>query len=119
MRCGRFVGLRQLLTERNDDVLRHALVEGNHIVTHLAIGPCVVKDADDGGVAAFEDAGDAAQAAAVSARRSQFHQHLVALHGAVDLVGRDENVIFSLRTPGVCSGARSRSRRDADRGGRR
>ena len=88
------IGLRQRLPEGDHNVLRHALVEGNNFVTHLAIGACVVKDSDDRGIAAFENAGDTAETTAVAARRREFHQHLVALHGAVDLIGWNEDIVF-------------------------
>ena len=57
-----------------------------------------MKDADDGGVAALEDADDAALAAAIGFGRLHFNQHLVALHGAVDLVGRNEDIFVGART---------------------
>ncbi len=53
-----------------------------------------MKDADDCGITAFENARDAAEAATIGTRRREFDQHLVTLHGPVDLVGRDEDVIF-------------------------
>ena len=53
-----------------------------------------MKDADDGGIAALEHADDAALAAPVGLGRLHFHQHLVALHGAVDLVGRNEDIVL-------------------------
>ncbi len=83
----------------NEDVLRHALVEGDDLVAHLAIGLCVVKYADDRGVAPLENAHNAAQAAPVGVGRLEFHQHLVALHGAVDLVGRNENIVLVFAEP--------------------
>ena len=88
---------RQLLPRRNEDGLRHALVEGNDRVTRVTVRASVVKDADNGRIAALEHADDAAQAAAIGARRLHFDQHLVALHGAVDLVGRDEDIVFLAR----------------------
>ena len=58
--------------------------------------------------------------AAIGFGRIELDQHLVALHGAVDLVGRNEISSFPL-SPARRFGdwaERSRSRRDADRGGR-
>ena len=60
-----------------------------------------MKDADDGGVAALKDADDAAHAAAVGFGRLHFDEHLVALHGAVDLVGRNKNIFATGRLAGV------------------
>ena len=75
-------------------MLRHALVERDDLVAHFAFGLRIVKDADDRRIPPFENAGDAAKAAPVGTRRREFHQHLVTLHGAIDLVGRDEDVVF-------------------------
>ena len=93
---GRCVGSfrRKFLAGGNDDGLGHALVEGKDFVSHFALGAGVVKNADDGGIATLEDAGDAAETAAIGAGRSKFHEDLVALHGAVDFVGRDEDVFL-------------------------
>ena len=60
------------------------------------MGAGVVEDADDGGVAAGEDAGDAAGAAAVAAAGRLVDEDFVALHGAVELVGRDEEVVVAV-----------------------
>ena len=57
-----------------------------------------MKDADDRGISPLENAGDAAEAPPVGARRREFHQHLVALHGAVDLIGWNEHVLVFDRT---------------------
>ena len=78
---------------RNDDLLRDLLVERCDVVLARA----VVKRADDGGIAAGENAQDAAFGALVfypSARKTgarrgprgvssavELHQHLVAVHG--------------------------------------
>ena len=88
--------------------LGHALVEGGDVVeAGGAVGavvvasaaPGVVEDADDGGVAAGEDAGDATGAPGFSIRagtsgRSFVDEDFVALHGSVELVGGDEEVVF-------------------------
>ena len=94
VRRRRIVGRRKLLAIGDQDVLRHPLVERNDIVAQVTVGPRVVKDADHGRVAALDDAHDAAHAAAVGLGRLHFDQHLVALHGAVDLVGRNEDVFL-------------------------
>ena len=98
MRGGWLLRRRELLPESNDDVLRHALVEWNDLIAHLAFRARVVKDTDDGGVSALQDAGDAAQTAAIGTGGRQLHQHLVALHGAINFIGWDENVVFPLGT---------------------
>src|SRR5277367_4907851 len=51
-----------------------------------------MEDSDDGWIAASKNADNAAKLAAVGARGQQLDEHLVALHGGVDLVGRDEDV---------------------------
>ena len=53
-----------------------------------------MKSADYGGVAPFDDADNAAHAASIGLGRLYFNQHLIALHGAVDLVRGDKNVFF-------------------------
>ena len=59
------------------------------------VGASVVEDADDGGVAAVENAGDATGAASVAASGGFVGEDLVALHGAVNLVRRDEEVVVA------------------------
>ena len=54
----------------------------------------IVKDADNRRVAPLDHAHNAAHAAAIGLGRLDLDQHLIALHGAVDLVGRDEDVVF-------------------------
>ena len=89
---------RDFCAGRDDDGLGHAFVERNdNILPIAASGICEVKCADDGGVAAFQNAEDAALHAAVGLGRVDVDQDLVALHGVADLVGRDEN-IFSFRS---------------------
>ena len=96
MRRGCLARLRQLLPGGNQNRLRHALVEGNNRVPQRPIRPRIVKDANHGGVAPLHHAHNAAHAAAVGLGRLHFHQHLVALHGAVDLVGRNKYVFLRL-----------------------
>ncbi len=69
-----------------------------------AIRTRVVKDADHGRVAPLQHAHDAAHAAAIGLGRLHFHQHLVALHGAVDLVGRNEDIFLLPDPPGGALG---------------
>ena len=95
--CGSRSG--DLGVERDDDGLSHAVVEGGDVVAGEGLSAtafaCVVKDADDGGIAAGEDAQDATEFAAVGAGRSEFDEHLVALHGVADFVGWDKDVVFT------------------------
>ena len=58
-----------------------------------ALGARVVEDADYGGVATGEDARDAAGAPAIAAWWGFVDEDLIALHGAVDFVGGDENIV--------------------------
>jgi hypothetical protein len=55
----------------------------------------IVKGADDRGIAAAQNSGDAPAAPAVSSGRRKLHQNLVALHRAIYLVRRDKNVIVA------------------------
>jgi hypothetical protein len=55
-----------------------------------------VEDAHYGWVATREDAGDAAGAASIAAAWGFVDEDLVALHGAVELVGRDEEIILTI-----------------------
>ena len=74
--------------------------KGTTTLSRSPVRPRIVKGADDGGVAALEDADDAAEAAAVGLGRLHLDEHLVALHGAVDLVGRNEDVLSRRRFRG-------------------
>ena len=85
---------RDFIAGADEDGLAHALVKGDDGVVRLAIAARVMKCADHGRVAAGEDAGNAAEAPAVGARRRKLDQDLVALHGAVDLVGGNEYIVF-------------------------
>ena len=60
-------------------------------------GTRIVKNAHHSGVAPLQHPHDPALTAPVGLRRFYFDQHLVALHGAVDLVWRDEDVFLSRR----------------------
>ena len=94
---------------RDEDGLGHALVEGGDvvvaaaavgIVVRSAAGAGVVEDADDGGVAAGEYAEDAAGTAGLAvgawAAGGRFvDEDFITLHGAVELVGGDKEVVFT------------------------
>ena len=82
----------ELIAAGDDDVLRHALVKGDDDVAGVAAGAGIVERPDDGGVAALDDAGDAAGTAAIGFGRVEFDEHLIALHGAVDFGGRNKDV---------------------------
>ena len=99
----------------DEDGLGHALVEGGDVVEFggavgleitvisrrtAAGGFGVVEDADDGGVAAGEDAEDAAGTSGLAVSSGPagggfVDEDFVALHGSVELVGRDEEVVFA------------------------
>jgi hypothetical protein len=99
MRSGSDVRRGEFGVVRNDDGLGHPVVEGGDVVAAevfaAAAFACVVKDADDGGIAAGEDPEDAAEASAVGPWRSEFNEDLVALHGVADFVGGDKDVVFT------------------------
>ena len=54
-----------------------------------------MKYANDSGVAPLEHADNPALAAAIGLRRLHFNQHLVALHGAIDLVRGNEDIFLT------------------------
>jgi len=83
-----------LLASRDHDRLRHALIEWDESVAGLAVRPGVVKDANDRRIAALYDAGNASEPPPVRSWRGEFNQYLIALHGAVDLIGRNEHIVF-------------------------
>ena len=103
---GLFGGGGDLHAVGDEDGLGHALVERGDVVAvdegHVlprvgaAVRAGVVEDADDGGVAAGEDAGYSAGAAAFAVAWGFVDEDFVALHGSVDLVGRDEEVVFAV-----------------------
>jgi hypothetical protein len=99
MRSGSDVRRGEFGVVRNDDGLGHPVVEGGDVVAAevfaAAAFACVVKNADDGGIAAGEDAQDAAELSAVGPWRSEFNEDLVALHGVADFVGGDKDVVFT------------------------
>jgi hypothetical protein len=87
--------LGKLRAMGNEHRLGHALVEGHDIVALRTVASRVVKDANDRGIAADEDAGYATQSAAIASRRSPLDQYLITLHGSVHFVGRDEDVFLA------------------------
>ena len=93
MRRGGAGGVRNFRAGRNEDELRHAVVEGDNHIVALAIGTSETKRPHNGRIAALQDAQDAALPAAVGFGRFGLDQNLIALHGGVDLVGRDENIL--------------------------
>jgi hypothetical protein len=92
MRSCRLI-LGEFLPSWDDNALGHTLVKRNQCVALFPIGARVAEDAYDGGIAALEDSGDAPKTAAIGAGRRQFDQDLVALHRAIDFVGRNKDVI--------------------------
>ena len=78
-------------------------VERGYGICRGVVSARVVEGADDGRIAAGEDASDASALSAVCAWWGKFNEDLIALHGAVDFVGRDEDVFFSGRGSGVWS----------------
>ena len=85
---------RYLLPGRNENVLRHTLVERNNSVSRRPVTSRVMKDAHHCGVAPFQNAHNPAHPASIRLGRLHFHQHLVALHSAVDFVRRNKNVFL-------------------------
>jgi hypothetical protein len=81
----------------DENGLKHASVERCDEVTRRVLLNRVMKGADYRGVATSQDSGDSPATPAVRPGRRKVHQHLVALHGAVYLVGRDKNVIVATR----------------------
>ncbi len=96
VRRGLFRRGRDFIAGADEDGLGHALVKGDDGVVRLAIAARVMKGADHGGVAAGQDAGNAAEAPVRRGERGRrkLDQDLVALHGAVDLAWGDEDIVF-------------------------
>jgi hypothetical protein len=93
----RVCGRRNFEAERDGDGLGHAFVERDDEVGALMIASGVMENADDGRVATLEDTENASGAAIVAtaeAGRSEFDEHLIALHGAAHFAGRDEDVLI-------------------------
>ena len=94
-------GGRLLQTKGDEDGLGHALIERRDGVAGGVVVQRVVKNADHRRVAASEHSRDAAALPAVGPGRRQFHQDLIALHGAVHLVGRNEDVVIPAGLAGL------------------
>ena len=92
-----FAHWRNFLPLGNQNRLCHAVVEGNDEVASSPARARIMKNADDGGVVPLDHADNAAKAAAIGLGRLHIDQHLVALHRAVDLVGRNKNVFAHAR----------------------
>ncbi len=86
---------RPLHTRRDEDGIRHAAVHRSDVISAnlLVVAAGVMEAADDGGVIAGEDAADAAISSTVEPGRGHGDQHGIALHGAIELVRRDKDVI--------------------------
>jgi hypothetical protein len=90
----------------DEDGLGHTLVERGDVVAvnhgemvpcvGAAVGALVMEDADYGGIAAGENAEDSAGAAAVTASGSFVDDDFIALHGAVELVRWDEEIVVAV-----------------------
>ena len=100
---GRGRGGGQIVIVVDQNRLRHALIQGRDIaapkpkivasqVDASATRTGGVEDADHRRIAPRQHADDASAAAAVPSRRRRFHQDLVALHGAVQLMRWDKDV---------------------------
>ena len=94
--CGR----RLLQAKGDEDGLGHPLIERGYRISRRMLVKRIMEDAHHGWVAAAEDPGDAPAAPSVGPGRRQFYQHLVALHGAIHLVGRNEDVIVTASLAG-------------------
>ncbi len=94
--CGRL-----LKAKGDEDGLGQPVVEGGYGVPRCMVVKRIMEDADHGGVAAAENPGDASALAAVGPGRREFHQYLVALHGAIHLVGRNKDVVVTASLAGL------------------
>src|SRR3984885_8385196 len=72
----------------------------NHIALRMLVKR-IMEYAYHGGVAPAEYSGDAPAEAAISPRWSEFYQHLIALHGAVHLVRRNEDIVIAAGLTGL------------------
>src|ERR1700677_3814813 len=84
-----------LQTKGDEDGLGHPFIERRYCVALCMLVKRIMEDAYHGGVAPAEYSGDAPAEAAISPRWSEFYQHLVALHGAVHLVRRNEDIVIA------------------------
>ena len=93
MRRGCRAHRRNLRTWRNQDCLAHSVIKWDHVVPHSTVRSRVMKYPNNGPVVPLHHAHDASLAASVGFRRLKLHQHLVALHGSVNLVGGNEDIL--------------------------
>src|SRR3954465_6515953 len=84
-----------LLAFGDDNRVVYVLIERNDVVAEFPIGACVVKRANNRRIAALDNSRNPPQAASIAPRRRELHQHLVALHRAVDLIRWNKNVIIA------------------------
>jgi len=75
--------------------LGYPLVQRRDRISRGVILKRIMENPYDRGVAAAKDPDDASAVAAVGPGGRQFNQHLIALHGAIHLVGRNEDVVVS------------------------
>ncbi len=94
-------GWRLLLPERDEDGLGYTFVERRDRVPQGVFVKRIMEGADHRRVAAAEHPGDAPAAPPIGPGRRQFDQYLVALHGAVHLVGRDKDVVIAAGLPAL------------------
>src|ERR1700722_4953462 len=92
---------RQLQAKRDENRLGHSLIERGYHVSWCMLVQSIVKDAYHGRVAPGEYPGDAPAEPAVGPRGRKLYQHLVALHGAVHLVGRNEDIVVTAGLAGL------------------
>src|ERR1700733_7484592 len=90
-----------LQTKGDEDGLGHPFIERRYCVALCMLVKRIMEDAHDGGVAPAEYSGYAPAKAAISPRWSEFYQHLIALHGAVHLVGRNEDIVIAAGLAGL------------------
>src|SRR5579859_2848437 len=84
---------RLLQPKRNEDGLGYPFIQRRYGISRDVILMRMVENSDNRGVAAAKHPDNSPVLPAVRPGWCPFHEHLVALHGAIHLVGRNEDVV--------------------------
>jgi hypothetical protein len=94
--CGRL-----LEAKGDEDGLGYSFIERGHSVAWCMLVKRIMEDTDNSWIAPAEHSDDVPATAAVSSGWGEFHQYLVALHGAVYLIGRNKDVVIAAGLAGL------------------
>ena len=101
VRRGSLFDLRNLQPIGNQNRLRHALVKWHNRIPMRPLRPRIMKDTHHRRIAPLQHTRDAPHPPPIGFGRFQLHQHLVTLHGAVDLVGRNKYIVVTSGLPRI------------------